>query len=292
MAEALTARAGEMARDIKLAHSVFALPLALLAAFLAAEGGPGWGKLALVIACMVFARTFAMLANRYLDREIDAANPRTAGRALPAGRVRPGEVLAAMGLSGAGLIGAAALFGPLYGNWWPVILSPVVLGWLGAYGLAKRYTAACHFILGAALAMSPPAAALAIRPAAVADPAVWGLAGFVLLWVAGFDVIYALQDLAVDREQGLRSIPAWLGRRGALAAARAVHLGALVMLILAAWAGSALGAAFGAGVAVVGGMLILEHWAAAAGRFSMAFFTLNGVISLLLGVLGIADVLL
>lgn len=280
-----------IASDIKLTHSVFALPFALLATFLAAGGFPGWVKLGLIVLCMVFARTFAMLANRYVDREIDARNPRTAGRALPSGRLRTGEALAAMALCAAGLIGGAAMFGVVYGNWWPVIFSPLVLIWLGAYGLMKRWTLLCHFFLGAALAISPLAAGLAINPDFLREPTLWFLAAFVMLWVGGFDVIYALQDMEVDRRDGLHSIPATLGRTGALLTAKVIHLAAFAMLILTDRSSEALADLFRIGVFIVAGLLVVEHLAASRGRFSMAFFTLNGVISLLLGALGIADVL-
>jgi 4-hydroxybenzoate polyprenyltransferase len=280
-----------LAGDIKISHSIFALPFALLATFLAAGGFPGWDRLALIVICMVFARTFAMLANRYVDRRIDARNPRTAGRALPSGRLRPGDVLAAMGLCAVGLIAGAAMFGVLYGNWWPAALSPAVLAWLGAYGLMKRWTLLCHFFLGAALAISPLAAGLAIEPAALREPMLWWLAGFVMLWVGGFDIIYALQDVDVDRRDGLHSIPAKLGRGGALLVAKAVHLMALALLIQTYHAAPLLGGAFRAGIVIVAILLVIEHIAATRGQFHMAFFTLNGVISFLLGGLGIADVL-
>ena len=280
-----------IARDIKVSHSVFALPFALLATFLAAPGFPGWDRLALIVVCMVFARTFAMLANRYVDREIDKANPRTAGRALPAGRLRPRDVLAAMAACAAGLVGGAAMFGVLHGNWWPLILSPLVLAWLATYGLMKRFTFLCHFFLGTALAISPPAAALAIRPEYLATPTLWWLAGFVMLWVGGFDVIYALQDEVIDRRDGLCSIPARLGRVNALLIAKTVHLAALAALILAQRSSDQLGTLFRIGIGIVALLLIVEHHAASRDRFNMAFFTLNGVISLILGGLGIADVL-
>lgn len=285
-------RLRHMAGDIKLAHSVFALPFALLATFLAAGGWPGWVKVMLIVVCMGFARTFAMLANRYFDREIDARNPRTAGRALPSGRLKPREVMAAMIGCAAGLAAGAAMFGVVAGNWWPVIFSPLVLAWLGAYGLMKRFTSWCHFFLGASLGISPLAAGLAIEPASLAGTTLWLLAGFVLLWVGGFDVIYAMQDVEVDQREGLHSVPARLGRRGALMLARAVHVGALVLLVEAGRSTPMLGPLFRVGVLIVGVLLIVEHTAASRGKFTMAFFTVNGVISVLLGGLGIADVLL
>lgn len=281
-----------MAKDIKLSHSVFALPFALLATFLAAGGFPGWPRLGLVVACMVFARTFAMLANRYVDRSIDARNPRTAGRALPSGRLRSRDVLAAMVLCGAGLLAVACAFGFLYNNWWPAVFSPLVLVWLAAYGLMKRFTLLCHFFLGAALAISPLAAGLAISPPFLSQPTLWWLAGFVLLWVGGFDVIYALQDIESDRRDGLHSIPARLGPARSLLVAKTAHVLALALLVTAGLSSPQLGTGFKIGVTCVGVLLIIEHRFAARGRFSMAFFTLNGAISLLLGALGIADVVM
>jgi 4-hydroxybenzoate polyprenyltransferase len=289
-----------IAADIKLAHSVFALPFALLAAFMAAApqgGSPPWrrfaGQLALVVAAMVLARTVAMLANRLLDRHIDAANPRTAGRALPSGRLTPAAALAAL-LGGAALFMlACAGFGLLWGNWWPAVLGAPVLAWLAAYGLLKRFTALCHAYLGASLAISPPAAALAVDPAALAaQPAILLLAGMVLAWVAGFDIIYALQDLEVDRAQGLHSLPARLGPRRAILLSRALHGAALLALGGALVVDRRLGPVFAAAVAAVALLLLYEHvtlraWSARAG----AVFTVNGIISLLLGGAGVADLL-
>lgn len=281
-----------MARDIKLSHSVFALPFALLAAFwAAAPARPTLFQFALVVWCMFFARTFAMLSNRYFDRRIDATNPRTAGRALPAGKLRPGDVMAGMLLSAAGLAIGAAGFGFFGGNWWPVVVSPLVLAWIGGYGLAKRFTWMCHFILGTALAISPLAAGLAMRPESLSQPTLWHLAGFVLLWVGGFDVIYALQDLDVDRRHGLYSIPAALGRANALIVAKLAHIGAILLLIAADRSTPLLDRWFWYGCVAVAGLLAVEHHAASRGRFNMAFFTLNGVISLLLGAAGIVDIL-
>ncbi|MEX2673223.1 MAG: UbiA-like polyprenyltransferase [Phycisphaeraceae bacterium] len=280
-----------IAQDVKLSHSVFALPFALLATFLAAGASPGWGPLLLIVVCMFLARTFAMLANRYLDRTIDAANPRTAGRAIPSGKVTAGQVLAVALASAAGLVAGAAMFGVLFDNWWPVIASPFVLGWLWAYGLFKRFTWLCHFFLGGALALSPLAAGLAIEPSYLAQPTLWWLAAFVLLWVAGFDVVYALQDEQVDRRDGIYSVPAKLGRGGALLLAKGVHLLALIMLLMAYRSEPMLSTLFFVGIVVVGLLMVIEHRAASMGRFSMAFFTLNGIISLLLGVLGIVDIL-
>lgn len=298
-ARAALAAAREIARDIKLAHSVFALPFALLAAFLARpEGGPAarfLAQLALVVACMVAARTWAMLVNRLADRRLDGANPRTAGRALPAGRLTTRAALAGAGLSAASFVALAALFGPLFANWWPAALALPALAWIALYSYTKRLTALCHVFLGGALAASPLCAAIAVEPASLAStPALWWLAGMVLCWVAGFDVIYALQDMEHDRAVGLASIPARLGPRGAAWVSRALHALAGACL-LAAWLSDArLGAVFGAGVLLAIALLIAEHVVLVRrglAGLDMAFFTLNGVVSCVLGASGVIDLL-
>lgn len=304
-----------LASDIKIAHSVFALPFAVLGAFLA---GPGrwvvgesawWGfagKLAIVVACMVCARTWAMLFNRIVDRRIDAANPRTAGRALASGRVGAGAAwLAAIGAAGM-FVGCCGLFWVFFANPWPVYLSVPVLAWVAFYSLTKRFTWLCHVFLGGALAASPIASAIAVAPEAVRSlPSVWWLAGFVMMWVAGFDIVYALQDERFDRERGLSSVPARLGASGAMWVSRALHAAAMVML-LASWTSSPrLGEFFGIGVGVVAILLLAEHAItarivkriAAGGepgglKMTMAFFTLNGIVSCVLGVLGVVDVVM
>jgi 4-hydroxybenzoate polyprenyltransferase len=281
--------------DIKLSHSVFALPFALLGAFMASWhfGVPlRTTHLVLLVACMFFARTYAMLCNRLIDRRIDGANPRTAGRALPSGRLSGPEAVLALVVSAVGLVIGATGFGVAFGNWWPLVGSPIVLLWLGLYPLTKRFTAAAHFVLGAALAMSVGAAALAIEPAYLTAPAPWLLMLFVLLWVSGFDVIYALQDIDVDREQKLRSIPAWLGERGALMTAKLLHLGALGALVGVQRTCVALDQWFAWAIVAVAVLLVIEHRAASRGQFNTAFFTFNGIISLAVGTVGIVEILL
>ena len=295
MTAAGLAAAREIAGDIKLSHSVFALPFALLGAALALPDGPiDWGKTAtsaaLVVGCMVAARTAAMVANRLLDREIDARNPRTAGRALPAGRVRPAQARAALALSGLAFVGLCGLFLVLQANPWPLALSLPVLAWICAYGLLKRFSMLCHVWLGAGLAMSPVAAAIAVRPEAVASAAPWILAGAVLLWVAGFDVLYAMQDVDVDRRDGLHSMPSRLGRAGAAWASRAMHAGCLLLLAWFWRSGPALGPWFGAAVAVAAAVIAMEHVVLAvrgAGGFARHFTLLNGIVSLVLGGAGV-----
>ncbi len=287
------------AADIKLAHSVFALPFAALGAFLARPEAMTWGSfagvLALVVVCMVCARTWAMMVNRLADRRIDAANARTARRALASGRLSvrtAGMFTAAAAL---GFIGACAAFGVLNANWWPLMLSVPVLGWIALYSFTKRFTALCHVFLGSALAISPVAAAIAVDPTALSrTPALWFIAGMVLLWVAGFDVIYALQDVDFDRTAGLHSVPSRLGPRRAIWISRALHAGAFALLVTAAIVEPRFGMMFGAGVAAVGVLLITEH-AVLAKRgeagLEMAFFTLNGIVSCVLGAAGVIDLL-
>lgn len=287
-----------IAADIKLAHSVFALPFAVLAVFLARDPGEPPRtlalKLAIVVACMVAARTWAMLVNRIADRRIDALNERTRARALPSGRLSPRAAHAAAALSALAFIALASLF-LLFANPWPVALAVPVLAWIAFYSFTKRFTAACHLFLGGALAASPVAAAIAVNPASLAEtPALWWIAGMVLAWVAGFDVIYAMQDEAFDRSKDLKSVPARMGNAGAAWVSRLLHAGA-VLCLLAAWSASArLEMVFGVGVAMVGVLLIIEHVIVARRGergLQMAFFTINGIVSLALGLLGIADLL-
>ena len=291
-----------IAADIKIAHSVFALPFALLASFMAARGdvatidwGRFGGQLVLIVLAMVFARTVAMLANRLLDREIDGRNPRTAGRALPAGRLSTRRAMGVLLIGVALFMGVCVAFGILYDNWWPAILGPPVLAWISAYALLKRFTALCHLYLGSSLALSPLAAAIAIQPEAIAhQPALWLLAGMVLCWVAGFDVIYALQDLDIDRAEGLHSMPATLGTRGALWVSRLLHMIAAGCLVTTWWVDTRFQWLFAVGTIIVIALLLYEHatvskWGTT--KIALAFFTLNGVISCVLGALGIADVL-
>lgn len=296
-AATLGSRLAIAAGDIKLSHSVFALPFAVLGAVLARRAGSAWsefaGQLALVVLCMIFARTWAMLINRLADARFDAANPRTARRAVASGRLRRVDALViALGCA-AGFCGAAGLFTVFFGNPWPPLLAVPVLGWLALYSFAKRFTALCHLLLGTALAISPLAAALAVRPAALTDtPALWWLSGMVTLWVAGFDIIYALQDTEFDRATGLRSVPAGLGPRGAVWISRLLHAGAAGCLAGASLADARFGVIFGAAVVLAASLLVVEHAVLSRRGMAglpMAFFTLNGVVSCVVGGLGVLD---
>ncbi len=285
-----------IAADIKLSHSIFALPFALWAGFMApALDGrlPTAAAIALVVACMVTGRTFAMTVNRWADAGFDAANPRTAGRAVPSGRLGAGGMLSAATLSGLLFILAAAMFWLLENNIWPLLLSPLVLAWLAGYSFTKRFTWACHLMLGAALAVGPLAAAVAVHPPAVLDASLLLLAMMVLCWVAGFDVLYALQDVEVDRRDGLFSIPASLGPAAAVHISRGLHAAAVAALALMVWISPLLGWITGAAVLAVALLLLLEHLIirqSGTKRLHLAFFTLNAIVSLLLGAAGIVDV--
>ncbi|MGP1273601.1 MAG: 4-hydroxybenzoate octaprenyltransferase [Phycisphaerales bacterium] len=287
-------------RDIKLAHTVFAMPFAILAGALAFPPDTPAARVAgimiLIVLCMVLARTWAMLVNRLADARFDKDNPRTARRAIAEGRLSPRQGWRIALASAAGFVLAASLFIPVSGNAWPAILALPVLGFVALYSYMKRFTALCHLFLGAALAISPIAAAIAVRPEALGDtPALWWLAGFVMLWVAGFDVIYALQDLDFDRATGLNSIPAKLGWRGANWVSRLFHLAALGCLFQVNQVERALGAGFSLAVLAVAALLVAEHALLirrGAAGIPVAFFTLNGIASLTLGVAGLADILI
>lgn len=300
--------------DIKLAHSVFALPFAVLAAFLAAAPFPNPSRfaaqLALVVVCMVLARTWAMLLNRLADRKIDADNPRTARRALAAGRLTPRAGWAIAAACAALFLLTCSAFHILLHNPWPIALAPLVLAWLALYAYTKRFTFLCHFFLGSALAISPIAAVIAIDPTHLTMTpsaltltgyltptahAVFYLCAFVLLWVAGFDITYALQDLDFDRDAGLHSVPARFGWRRALWIARILHAVAFLALIAAIRTAPQLGVITAAAATLVAALLIYEHIVLArrgAAGIPMAFFTINGVVSLILGTAGITDTLM
>ena len=289
-------RLGLVAQDIKLSHTIFAMPFALLATFMAAAATGSWpgpAHLVLIVLCMVAGRTFAMVVNRWADGRIDAANPRTARRAIPSGRVSASFMFAVAVGSGAALMAAAAGFWILDDNPWPVALSPAVLAWLALYSYTKRFTWACHLFLGTALALSPLAAALAIDPAVMATIGPYLLAVMVTGWIAGMDVIYALQDVEHDRRQGIHSMPAYLGERRALAAGAILHVIAVAALVVLNLTSPMLGPAFAVGTGGVCLLLLAQHaivWRTGTRHITLAFFTLNGCTSLLLGLLGIVDV--
>lgn len=280
------------ARDIKISHTVFALPFALLSTFLAAGGTPAVGKLVLILVCMVTARTVAMAANRLLDARLDALNPRTAGRAIPSGKLPASFYAAVLAACGLAFLLATAGFWFLYRNPWPVLLSVPVLLFLSAYPLLKRFTRLCHYYLGAALALAPVCAWIAVS-GSLAPPPLW-MAAAVLCWTAGFDIIYACQDYESDVACGVFSVPARIGVARALWVSRATHVACVAMLAMLGVSSAALGTLYFVGVAAAVGLLVVEHSLVKPhdlSKVNVAFFTFNGIISVLLGTLGIIDVM-
>jgi len=272
---------------IKFSHTLFALPFALLAAFLAAEGWPRPSTLLKILAAMVGARSAAMAHNRLADRRLDAANPRTASRALPAGALSVGFVRAFLAGSVVLFVAAAASLNRL-----TLLLSPVALGLLLAYSYTKRFTALSHLVLGLCLGIAPVGAWIAVRGSFALLPVLLGLA--VLFWTAGFDVIYALQDESHDRSAGLHSIPARFGARAALWISAGFHA-AMVVLLLAVWRLAGGGAVFLAGIRATVAALVYQHAIVRPGdlsRVDAAFFTANGFVSVTLAACGIAQVLM
>jgi 4-hydroxybenzoate polyprenyltransferase len=273
---------------IKFEHTLFALPFAFLGMVLAAHGWPAWGKVFWIVVAMVGARSAAMGWNRLIDRRIDAANPRTAGRALPAGRVSPAAVSLFIAASALLLVLAAWRLNPL-----ALALSPLALGILFLYSYTKRFTWAAHLVLGLSLAGAPLGAWIAIRGDVTAVPLV--LAGAVLLWVAGFDILYALQDLEFDRQTGLHSIPARFGVVGSLFLSGGLHAAMLVLLALLPRLYPGLGAGFWVGWAGCLALLLYQHWVVRPGdlsRLDAAFFQANGLLSIWLFAATALDVLL
>jgi 4-hydroxybenzoate polyprenyltransferase len=275
---------------IRFSHTIFALPFALLGAVLA-WAQPGtvfrWQDLLGILVCMVAARSAAMAFNRLVDRRIDALNPRTATRHLPAGLLSVRGVAAFTIASSAVFVAATAIFLP---KTLPLILSLPVLLFLLGYSLAKRFTSLCHYWLSAALMLSPVAAWIAVRNEFSLIPA--SLAAVIFFWVGGFDILYACQDADFDRSARLHSIPARFGIAKALRIALASHLITIVML-LGVWQIAGLGWIFLAGVLAIALLLLYEHSLVSANdltRVNIAFFQVNAVISFGVLAVGCLDV--
>ena len=271
---------------IKWEHSIFALPFALCGAMLAAGGFPSPHQLLWIIVAMVAARSAAMAFNRWADAAIDAANPRTSSRALPAGNVSAAFVVTFVVVSSGIFILAASQLNRL-----TLLLSPVALAVLLLYSYTKRVTRWSHLVLGFALGIAPAAAWIAVR--GTLDPRILLLTAAVTFWVGGFDVLYACQDFDFDCQAGLHSVPRYFGIPAALWVARAFHL-VMVLLLLALQISFGLGMWAGVGVLAVIVLLIYEHSLVRADDLSnlnAAFFTMNGVISVLFFVFVAADVL-
>lgn len=271
---------------IKWEHSIFALPFALCGAMLAAGGLPSLHQLLWIIVAMVAARSAAMAFNRWADAAIDAANPRTSSRALPAGTLSPAFVVTFVIVSSGIFIAAASQLNRL-----TLLLSPVALAILLLYSYTKRVTRWSHLVLGFALGIAPAAAWIAVR--GTLDPRILLLTAAVTFWVAGFDVLYACQDFQFDCQAGLHSVPRYFGIPAALWVARAFHL-VMVVLLIALLISFGLGVWAGVGVLAVILLLIYEHSLVRAddlSRLNAAFFTMNGVISVLFFLFVAADVL-
>jgi 4-hydroxybenzoate polyprenyltransferase len=272
---------------IKWEHSIFALPFALCGAMLAAGGLPTLRQLAWIVVAMVAARSSAMAFNRLADATVDAANPRTSTRALPAGVLTPAFVSTFVIVSAAIFIFAAAQLNRL-----ALWLSPVALAVILLYSYTKRVTRWSHVVLGFALGIAPAAAWIAVRGSL--DPRILLLTAAVTCWVAGFDILYACQDYDFDRQAGLHSIPRYLGIRRALWFARALHL-AMVLLLLAFLNAFHLGHLALAGVIAVVVLLSYEHSLVRhndLSKLNAAFFTMNGVISVVFFLFVAGDLLL
>ena len=265
-------------RMIKFEHTLFALPFAFLGAVLAAEGLPSWDKVLWITVAMFGARSAAMTFNRIADREIDAANPRTANRELPTGKLSVGFAWAFLAISVVIFLLAAYSL-----NWLTFALSPIALLSILGYSYAKRYTALAHLMLGWALAISPTAAWIAVR-GAIDSGVPLLLSLVVLMWTAGFDVMYACQDYDFDTRSGLRSIPARFGVGNSLWIARLFHLQAFLVLVLL-YLALGLGWLSLLGVMAVGGLLVYQHTLIKPNdlsRMNAAFFTTNAFVSVIL----------
>ncbi|MFW5657466.1 MAG: UbiA-like polyprenyltransferase [Bacteroidota bacterium] len=273
---------------VKFAHTVFAMPFALIGFFLAIEfSGATFDpkEFLLVILCMVFARNAAMGFNRYVDREIDSKNPRTAIREIPQGIIKPKSALRFVILNAILFVVAAGLINQL-----TFILSPIALLVVLGYSLTKKYTALCHFILGFGLSLAPIGAYLAVTGKFELLPLLFSF--IVLFWVAGFDVIYALQDEKFDKEEALKSIPVWLGKKSALMLSMVLHVFTAGIVLFVGFLGD-FGTFYWLGSTVFLGLLFYQHTIVTPkdlSKVNLAFFTTNGIASVLFSVFFILDV--
>jgi 4-hydroxybenzoate polyprenyltransferase len=271
---------------VKIEHTIFALPFAYIGAFLAVNGIPSAHDLFWITVAMVGARSLAMALNRLIDAGIDARNPRTAGRELPRGALTPAQVVLFCVLSLVVFLLAVFQLAPIVHWLWPIPVAGFVL-----YPYLKRWSSFSHFWLGAVDGLAPIGAWAAITNSLPWEA--WTLGGAVAFWVAGFDLLYALFDLDVDREQGLHSVPARYGVEAAFVGARACHVGTVLLLVLTGL-GLPVDAFYWTGVAAVAALLFYEHSLVSPRdrrRLDMAFFTMNGVISVTFFVFVLLDVL-
>ncbi len=279
---------------VKFAHTVFALPFAFLATFLGLEsigGAFDWMILLKVLLCMVFARTAAMAFNRYVDRKIDALNQRTVIREIPSGKIKPTSALLLVIFSSFAFVAVAYWINPLC-----FVLSPVALAVVLGYSYTKRFTWLCHFVLGLGLGLAPVGAYIAVTGRFDVLPVAYGV--MVLLWVSGFDILYALQDESFDREHGLHSVPQQFGQQKAKQISFVLHVLCAILLL---WITSTQAQSFSGfhylhWIAAFGFILLLarQHYLVFKynlAKINQAFFETNGIASVMFGVLVIVDVL-
>ncbi len=283
MKKALFRKMGIWAKMIKIEHSVFALPFAYMGVFWSAGGWPGWGTFIFLSVAMVAVRSFAMTFNRIADLDIDRENPRTRSRPLVTGEISLRDAYFFLGLTAVLFVVSCAFLNMLC-----FYLSFLALGWSAFYSYTKKFTSLCHFFLGSVLGLAPLAGWIAYEPVFALAPFLIFLG--VLFWVAGFDILYSCQDVGFDQEKNLCSIPGKYGLETAFAISGFCHVNAALFFILA---GVWLSASWPFYLAwlVVSGVLLIEHRIISPGdlkRINVSFFTLNGLVSviLLLGVLG------
>lgn len=275
---------------IKFSHTVFAMPFAIIGFFLGTHSTSAAIDFSLflkVIACMVLARTSAMAFNRFIDRSYDSINVRTKSREIPSGKMKPKQALLLTILSGTVFIAATFFINPLCFKLAPVALA-VVLG----YSYTKRFTALCHFILGIGLSLAPIGAYLAVTGRFDTTPLLFSMA--VITWVSGFDIIYALQDDEFDRSQQLHSVPVLFGRKNSLMFSRLLHVLSFSLIVIAGWLGG-FGNIYWVGSGIFGFLLVYQHSIIRPddlSRVNMAFFTTNGIASVIFSVFVVADLLL
>ncbi len=270
----------DYANLVKLPHTVFALPFALVGVVIASYRAPvRVTDLVWVLVAFTAARFAAMGFNRIVDRDIDAKNPRTAVREIPSGKLSVREAVFSVVVASGVFLLAAGMLNPLC-----LALAPLALGWILFYSYTKRFTRWAHLVLGFALAIAPIGGYLAITGAWSTPPTLLlALAGAVLCWVAGFDILYSLQDTEFDRREGLHSVPAAFGVAGAIRISRVLHLLSATLFLAVGLLDPALGPLYFVAVAVIAGMLLYEQGLVRAddlSRIDAAFFTVNGVISL------------
>jgi len=275
---------------IKFSHTIFALPFAVIGFMLAvvlADAQLDWMLFILVVLCMVFARNAAMAFNRYIDRNIDKLNPRTAIREIPAGLIKPDSALRFVVLNSSLFVATTWFI-----NLTCFYLSPIALMVILGYSYTKRFTFLCHIVLGVGLSLAPLGAYLAVTNSFDWEPLFFSLA--VLFWVSGFDIIYALQDEDFDRKNQLKSIPVWLGKKNALALSSLFHVGTGLFILGAGWY-SGFGLWYWVGATIFIGLLIYQHTLVKPTdlkKVNLAFFTTNGIASVVFAIFVLLELFL